>query len=322
MKIGRNFGFTTDGDDMEKLENKAREAGRTTQFSATEASDAMYYMALAGWDAEFSDVLAKTSATTNTDVSQLGEALKYAGANASAMGLDIQQTSAILGLFADIGIKGSMAGTTLNAILRDMTKKAEDGKMAIGDMTVSIYDGEGNMRDFGDILADVEKATDGMSDSARNNALQQYFGQEAIRGMNILLEEGSDKYKDLEEEIYDSKGAAEKMADVVNDNLKGSFKELSSIFSDVAIDIYKILEPALKAIVDKLIQFGTWLNNLSPQAKVAMVAVAGIAASIGPLLYALGTLSTVGGHVFTVIGKGFKGIAKAGGELFLLTSLV
>src|SRR5699024_5372580 len=189
MKIGRNFGFTTDGDDMEKLENKAREAGRTTQFSATEASDAMYYMALAGWDAEFSDVLAKTSATTNTDVSQLGEALKYAGANSSAMGLDIQQTSAILGLFADNGIKGSMAGTTLNAILRDMTKN-EDTKMDFGDITVSIYDVEGNMRDSGDKLADVEKATDGMSNSARNNALQQYFGQEAIRGMNILLEEG------------------------------------------------------------------------------------------------------------------------------------
>ena len=148
-------------------------------------------------DTELSDVLAKTSATTNTDVSQLGEALKYAGANASAMGLDIQQTSAILGIFADNGIKGSMAGTTLNAILRDMSKKAEDGKMAIGDMTVSIYDGEGNMRDFGDILADVEKATVGMSDSARNNALQQYFSQEAIRGMNILIEEGPDKYKDL-----------------------------------------------------------------------------------------------------------------------------
>jgi len=57
-----------------------------------------------------------------------------------------------------------MAGTTLNAILRDMTKKAEDGKMAIGDMSVSIYDGEGNMRDLGDILADVEKSTDGMNE--------------------------------------------------------------------------------------------------------------------------------------------------------------
>src|SRR5690625_1102588 len=110
------------------------------------------------------------------------------------------------------------------------------------------------------------------------------------------------------------------MADVVNDNLKGSLKELASIFQDLAIDIYEILEPALMAIVDKLKKFGNWLNNLSPQAKVAMVAVAGIAASIGPLLYALGTLSTVGGHVFTVIGRGFKGIAKAGGALSLLTN--
>lgn len=39
------------GSDLKMLEDKAREMGASTKFSATEASEAMSYMALAGWDA-------------------------------------------------------------------------------------------------------------------------------------------------------------------------------------------------------------------------------------------------------------------------------
>lgn len=48
-KVGAVSGASAD--DMTKLETKAREMGATTVFSAKEASDAFYYMSLAGWDA-------------------------------------------------------------------------------------------------------------------------------------------------------------------------------------------------------------------------------------------------------------------------------
>src|SRR5699024_353520 len=100
------------------------------------------------------DTLAAASSSTNTDVDQLGEALKYVGANAHAAGMDIEQTSAFLGILADNGLKGSQAGTTLNAMLRDLKAGAEDGAVAIGDQTVALYDSNGEMRDMTDVMDD------------------------------------------------------------------------------------------------------------------------------------------------------------------------
>ena len=192
------------GDDLKMLEQKAREMGSSTKYSATESAEALSYMALAGWDAEqmaaglepslklagaagmelslatdivtdtmsmfgmqaseatkMTDMLAYAQANSNTDVQQLGEALKYCGASANAMGYDLADTTALLGVFADQGLKGSAAGTTLNAMFRDMKAKAKDGAIAIGDTNVAIVDANGNYRDMTDILADVEKATEG-----------------------------------------------------------------------------------------------------------------------------------------------------------------
>lgn len=92
---------------------------------------------------KMTDMLAYAQANSNTDVQQLGEALKYCGASANAMGYDLADTTALLGIFADQGLKGSSAGTTLNAMFRDMKAKAEDGAIAIGKKNVSIVDANG-----------------------------------------------------------------------------------------------------------------------------------------------------------------------------------
>ena len=79
---------------------------------------------------KMTDMLAYAQANSNTDVQQLGEALKYCGASANAMGYDLADTTALLGTFADQGLKGSSAGTgTLNAMFRDMKKNAENGSI-------------------------------------------------------------------------------------------------------------------------------------------------------------------------------------------------
>ncbi len=77
---------------------------------------------------KMTDMLAYAQANSNTDVQQLGEALKYCGASANAMGYDLADTTALLGTFADQGLKGSSAGTTLNAMFRDMKKNAGNYK--------------------------------------------------------------------------------------------------------------------------------------------------------------------------------------------------
>lgn len=136
---------------------------------------------------KMTDMLAYAQANSNTDVQQLGEALKYCGASANAMGYDLADTTALLGTFADQGLKGSSAGTTLNAMFRDMKKNSEDGAIAIGKKNVAIVDANGNYRDMTDILADVEIATEGMTQAERDMALSSIWGTEALKGVNMAF---------------------------------------------------------------------------------------------------------------------------------------
>lgn len=324
------------GKDLKMLEQKAREMGASTKFSATEASEAMSYMALAGWDAnemaagieptlklagaagmdlartsdivtdtlsmfglkaqdatKMTDMLAYTQAKSNTSVEQLGEALKYCGASANAMGYDIADTSALLGVFADSGLKGSIAGTTLNSMFRDMKKHAKGGAIAIGKTKVAITDANGNYRDMADILADVEKATKGMSQAQRDQALSSIWGTEAMKGVNIAMNTGTERLRSLEEGIRSSDGAAKKMYDTMQNNLKGSIDNMKSALEGAGIAIGNILMPAIKGLVDGITNLLTWFNNLDEGTQRVIVAIGATVAVIGPLLLAFGTILTM-----------------------------
>lgn len=277
------------GDELDALEAKAREMGATTTYSASEAADALGYMALAGWDANESieglpgvlslaqagqmdlaaasdlvtdylsafgmeaddttrmvDVLAYAQANANTTVDGLGMAFKNVAANAHAAGMDVETTSAAISMMANQGLKGSEAGTALAAVLRDMTAKAEDGAIAIGDQTVAIADSQGNYRDFTDILRDVAAATEGMGDQEKSAALMTTFTADSIKGLNLMLNAGADEMASFRDELYNSSGAAETMADVMTDNLTGDIKEFESALEELQLKIYDSLKEPLR----------------------------------------------------------------------------
>ena len=321
------------GDDLKMLEDKAREMGATTKYSATESAEALSYMALAGWDAEqmaaglepslklagaagmdlalatdivtdtmsmfgmeaseatkMTDMLAYAQANSNTDVQQLGEALKYCGASANAMGYDLADTTALLGTFADQGLKGSSAGTTLNAMFRDMKAKAKDGAIAIGDTNVAIVDANGNYRDMTDILADVEKATEGMTQAERDMALSSVWGTEALKGVNMAFQAGIPTIKEFEEGIRSSDGAAGEMYDTMQNNLKGAIDNLKSAFEGVMITIGQRLIPIFQNLVEGITNVFTWFNNLNPAIQNVIIGVGGFLAILGPLLLIVGNV--------------------------------
>lgn len=280
------------GDDLATLEAKARELGASTTFSASQAADALGYMALAGWDTEqmlagvgsvltlaqagemelaaasdlvtdylsafnmeasetarMVDVLAYAQANANTTVEGLGMAFKNCAANANAAGMDVETTSAAISMMANQGLKGSEAGTALNAVLRDMTAKMEDGAIAIGEQSVAVMDAEGNYRDFTDILADVQEAINGMGDAEKAAALQSTFTADSIKGLNLLLNAGADEMVGFRDELYGCAGAAEETAATMTDNLGGDLAAMSSAFEELSLKIYDGLQEPLRSAV-------------------------------------------------------------------------
>lgn len=139
----------------------------------------------------------------------LGQAFKNCAANCNAAGMDVETTSAAIAMMANQGLKGSEAGTALNAVMRDMTSRMEDGSIAIGDQAVAVMDAQGNYRDFADILADVEAATDGMGDAEKAAALQSTFTADSIKGLNLMLNAGAGELSSFRDDLYGCAGAAE-----------------------------------------------------------------------------------------------------------------
>lgn len=286
------------------------------QMDLAQASDIVTdMMSMFGLEAEqagrATDVFAVAQANSNTTVSQLGEALKKSGSAAAAAGQSLEDTSAILGVLANNGIKGSEAGTALNAMFRDLQAAAVDGKVAIGDTSVAVYDANGNMRSMVDIIADVEKATEGMTQEQKHNALASIFQQRSLKGMNTLLNSGSGELKKLQGELNNSTGAAQTMADEMDNNLKGSFMKLKSAMEDIGIAISQMTSGPLKAIVDWAKDSALKFQELSPHAQQLIVIFGAVAAAIGPLLWIFGAIV----QKIPFILKGFKLLGLAFGAI-------
>ena len=318
------------GSDLKLLEDTAKQMGASTVYSASEAADALGYMALAGWDAQQSaaglpgvlnlaaasgmdlaqasdlvtdyltafgleadqagrmaDVLSYAQANSNTTTEMLGEAFKNCAVNAHNAGMSLEETTAILSKFADAGLKGSEGGTALNAIIRDMTQKMKNGAIQIGNTKVQVQDANGNFREMTDIIADVDNATKGMGDAQRTAALMTTFTADSIKGMGILCNTGADDIDKFTNALEKSDGTAKKMSDMMNSDLTGALKQLSSAWEAVQLDIGNTTGP-LSLIVGMLTKLLQAFLKLPGPIKQAIVTIALLAAAVGPVLLIIG----------------------------------
>ncbi len=199
--------------------------------------------------AYFADLLAYAQSNSNTTAEQLGEAYRNCAANLNAAGQDVETVTSLLEAMANQGYKGSEAGTALAAIMRDITGAMDDGKIAIGDASISVMDASGDFRDLTDILAEVEAATNGMGDAERAAAMSATFTADSTKGLNLLLNEGLGSIAGYEEALRGADGAAADMAATMNDNLKGDIAAMNSAFDELKLKIFEGAESPLRGLV-------------------------------------------------------------------------
>ena len=237
------------------------------------------------------DVLSYAQANSNTTTEMLGEAFKNCAVNAHNAGMTLEETTAILGKLADSGLKGSEAGTALNAVIRDMTSKMKDGNIQIGNTKVAVQDANGNFRDMTDIIADVSKATEGMGDAERTAALQSTFTADSIKAMGIMCNTGADDINKFTNELEHSKGSAQEMSDTMNNTLSGSLKELGSAWEALQLSLGGSTG-VLTQLVKGLTQLVLWVKNLPDPIKQVITTLVLLLAAIGPISWGLGKLMT------------------------------
>ena len=347
------------GSDLEALSKKAREMGSKTKFSASEAAEAMNYMAMAGWKTEdmlsgiegvmnlaaasgedlattsdivtdaltafglsaqdsghFADVLAAASSNANTNVSMMGETFKYCAPIAGALGFSVEDTAEAIGLMANAGIKSTQAGTSLRTIMTNLSGEVKICGENIGEVTVATTNADGSMRDLSDILADCRTAFSGLSESEKAAAAESLVGKNAMSGFLALMNAGEGDIAKLSGAIDNCNGAAQSMADTMNNNLEGQLTILKSQLQELAISFGEILLPAVKKIVGWVQGFIDVLNSLPDGVKETIVTVALIAAALGPVLIIIGKIITAVGTIMTIVPK-VVGVIKAVKTAFL-----
>lgn len=374
------------GGDLQQLAAKAKQMGATTAYTATEAGQAMEYMAMAGWktgdmlnsidgvmdlaaasgedlaavsdivtDAmtalgmkadetttivsngvskevsnatHFADVLAATATGANTDVGMLGESFKYVAATAGTLGYSAEDLSIALGLMANAGIKGSQSGTALKTALARMASPTDavsgamdklgislvDGegntkslmsvmenlRSSIGSVNVELVDSEGNLREYDDIIADLSKSTEGLSQVQQIEAASTIFGKEAMAGMLTIVNATEEDFYKLTESIYNCDGAAKRIAQVKLDNLNGQITLMKSAWDALQVSLGELLIPTLTNTVQKITEVLTVMNEFvvnNPEAvKTIMKVVSSLTAlKAGSLIAKIGFLHVSNG---------------------------
>jgi len=179
------------------------------------------------------DVMAETAASSNTNILQLGEAMSYVAPQAAAAGWSLDETAAAIGMLGNVGIQGSMAGTVLRGAINGLLNPSDEAYKAMRNLGISVEDSSGRMLSLEEILKQVDPA---VLDTAEGlGELTKVFGTRVTPGIVSLIKQGTDNLGEFKTQFEGSAGAAERMAGVKLDNLKGSLTLLKSSFEGLGI---------------------------------------------------------------------------------------
>ncbi len=340
------------GAEFAKLNDTARELGKTTVFSAGQAAEAMGFFAQSGFTTneilkampktlalaaagqldmataaditakimrgmrieaenvgQAVDVLAKAFTTSNTDLQQLGEGMKFVGPIAASMGKELEEVVASLQVLSDAGIQAAMAGTGLRKIL--LTLGGGRASREFAKLGVSLREVDGKLRPIPDLIDDISGAMDKL-DPLKKAEIMALFGDRAGPALAVLLDKGGDALRDYEKRLDGAAGTAQRIADIQLDTLAGAFKILQSTVMEMGIAIGQSLRPALLTLIDTFTSLTSKVNESSDAMKqwiagigIGTLVVSGSVIVLGAFVKALAALTFAARVAAPAIGAVF-----------------
>jgi TP901 family phage tail tape measure protein len=247
----------TVGAEFNALREEALRLGISTRFSASQAAEGMVFLARAGFDASevyaataqvltlaaaggldlarsadiasnvlqgfniqaaesgrVVDVLALAANSSNTNVEQLGSAMSFVAPASASLGVSLEATAAAVSALSDAGIQATRAGTGLRQIFIQL----ED---AGGSLSVA-------NNGLIPVLEELERRQLSLSEAT------DLVGVRQATALLVLLN-SVDKIKELTEAYGNAEGAAQRYADIMNDNLNGALLAAKSAMEGLVI---------------------------------------------------------------------------------------
>lgn len=309
---------------MDGVLNLAAASGEDLAMVSDIVTDNLTAFGLKASDtSRFADVLAAAATNSNTSVSIMGETFKQSAAIAGALGYSVEDVAVAVGLMANAGIKGSIAGTALKNTFNGLLEGATLSGEALGEYEFTALQADGTMKGFKDTLDELRGAFSQMSDAEKVQNAMLIAGKRGYNGLLAILNATEEDYNKLTSAINDSAGAAERMAQIKLDNLKGDLALANSAAEAFKDSVGAALIPILRGLVQAGTEAMSAMASFAgafpevTQAVAALgaglaAAVAGIvafsaAAKVIPLI-----LAAVSANPIVLLAGAFAGLAVAG----------
>lgn len=248
------------------------------------------------------DLVAKGATMANTDVRGLGTALSSSSATAKSYGQNMDSVTLSLLRLAEQNITGEEAATALNRAMMDLYTPTSTAKKALDELGVSVYDAQGNARDFNDVVDELNGKLSGMSEEEQNAYKNTIFTTYGLQAFNKMTVSSTEKVNDFKEGLKDANDSALKQAQTQLDNLKGDITLFKSALEGAGIVISNVLIPNIRNFIQWVTNLVTKFNKLSEEQQDLIVKIGLIVAAIGPALLILSKVISVVASIIKVIG--------------------
>ena len=255
------------------------------------------------------DVMVNTFTNSNTSLSSLGETMKYVAPVASSLGVSIEETAAMAAKLGDAGIQGSMAGTSLRAVMNRLAASTPKGTELIKRLGVSVKDASGEMRPMADILGDLGKGLSKFSGKDKAKILSDIFGVEAMSAATVLIDQATNgSLKDFTSMVSKS-GAASRVAGEQTNNLTGDLANLNSAWEELYLILSDTVSPALRQVTQWMTGVITAVGDFAKKHETLTKILAGAVGAVGAVAGSMAIFNMVVG------GAGYAIMSVVGGFL-------
>lgn len=309
VSLGRmGFSPTEIQASIDAVLNLARSTGTELAEAGDIAANSMRIFGIeASQMSDVADVLTVTANSSAQTLIDLFEALKMGGPQAAAAGESIRETSAAIAVLANMGIKGSLAGTALRKSFSQFAKvKVQDQLRSVGVETV---DANGNLRKMAEIMRDIAKAMSTMPTAEKLAFAEDIFD---IRGSlaGLTLTANTDELDAMLVKLQDVEGVAADTAKKMDAGLGGAFRLLLSAvegaMNAIADAMNSTLQPLIVKVTAVINTFTQWIEANRGLVTAFAVTVAG-AAGLAVVLIAIGVAAKGAAAGITVVQTAIKG---------------
>lgn len=297
-------------------------------------TDATEYLnsALAGLNMDMSesatlvDQWVMASNRSRASVLDMGEAMQRLG-SLMTFTESSDEVLTLLSVMAEYGTKGAEAGTLLrNVMLRliaptakaaetlDMLDASEEELAELGEMDVaaaakamdtlglSVFDAEGNLKSMIQVISELRRATNGMTEEEMYPMLAAIFPTRTMRGIMDLLRTSDEEYASIQNRIRSSGGYASEIAALQEGGIGGSIRKLKSAFEELKLTVGEAMNPQIIKVTNALTEL---IQNISDMPEGTWDFIGNIFATIvkaGPVLIGVGTTLKLASMLLTPTG--------------------